>query len=263
MEEIIKTGFERLDRRTGGLKGSDLIILASRPAMGKSTFALNVATNVAKNGVPTVIFNLETSKEQIVNMILASEALVDSNKLRTEQLDDNDWMKIASASEILSKIPIYIDDTPGISIEEIQTKCRKLKMEKNIGLVVIDYLQLITLLNKMNESREQEVLEIGRNIKKLAIELDIPIIILSQVSKSVERRQNDKRPMISDLKESGAIEQNADIVMFIYREDYYNPDTTEKNIAEIIIAKNRYGELGVEKIAWLEEYRKFINLQNN
>lgn len=213
-----------------------------------------------KAGVPTVIFNLEMSKEQVVNRILASEAMVDSNKLRTGQLDDNDWMKLASASGILSETPIYIDDTPGISIMEIRTKCRKLKMERDIGLVVIDYLQLVTASGKKNASREQEISEISRSLKILAKELNVPVIALSQLSRSAEKRQDDKRPMLSDLRESGAIEQDADIVMFIYREDYYNPDTPEKNVAEIIFAKHRGGSTGTVKLSWLGNYTKFLDI---
>ena len=256
----ITTGFSGIDRMTSGLHDSDLLIIAARPAMGKSAFAINIATNAAKSGVPTVIFNLEMSKEQVVNRILSSEAMVDSNKLRTGQLDDTDWMKLASASGILSETPIYIDDTPGISIMEIRTKCRKLKMERDIGLVVIDYLQLITASGKKNASREQEISEISRSLKILAKELKIPVIALSQLSRSAEKRQEDKRPMLSDLRESGAIEQDADIVMFIYREDYYNSDTPEKNVAEIIFAKHRGGSTGTVKLSWLGNYTKFLDI---
>ena len=254
------TGFIGIDKMTSGLHNSDLLILAARPAMGKSAFAINIATNAAKSGVPTIIFNLEMSKEQVANRILASEAMVDSNKLRTGGLDDNDWMKLASASGILSEAPIYIDDTPGISIMEIRTKCRKLKLEKDIGLVVIDYLQLITASGKKNASREQEISEISRSLKILAKELNVPVIALSQLSRSAEKRQDDKRPMLSDLRESGAIEQDADIVMFIYREDYYNPDTPDKNIAEIIFAKHRGGSTGTVKLNWLGNYTKFLDI---
>ena len=256
----ITTGFSGIDRITSGLHNSDLLILAARPAMGKSAFAINIATNVAKSGVPVVIFNLEMSKEQVANRILASEAMVDSNKLRTGQLDDSDWMKIASTSGILSDTPIYIDDTPGISIMEIRTRCRKLKMEKNIGFVVIDYLQLISASGKKNASREQEISEISRSLKILAKELNIPVLALSQLSRSAEKRQDDKRPMLSDLRESGAIEQDADIVMFIYREDYYNQDTPEKNVAEIIFAKQRGGSTGTVKLKWLGNYTKFLDI---
>jgi len=256
----ITTGFIGIDRMTSGLHNSDLDIIAARPAMGKSAFAINIATNAAKSGVPVIIFNLEMSKEQVVNRILAAEAMVDSNKLRTGQLDDNDWMKLASASGILSEAPIYIDDTPGISIMEIRTKCRKLKMERNIGLVVIDYLQLVTASGKKNASREQEISEISRSLKILAKELNVPVIALSQLSRSAEKRQDDKRPMLSDLRESGAIEQDADIVMFIYREDYYNKETPEKNVAEIIFAKHRGGSTGTVKLSWLGNYTKFLDI---
>ena len=256
----ITTGFVGVDRMTSGLHNSDLLILAARPAMGKSAFAINIATNAAKAGVPAVIFNLEMSKEQVVNRILASEAMVDSNKLRTGQLDDNDWMKLASASGILSEAPIYIDDTPGISIMEIRTKCRKLKMEKDIGLVVIDYLQLITGSGEKNVSHGQEISEISIFLKNLAKELNVPVIVLSQLSRSTEKRQDDKRPLLSDFGESGVIVQDADIVMFIYREDYYNPDTPEKNIAEIIFAKHRGGSTGTVKLSWLGTYTKFLDI---
>lgn len=258
----ITTGFIEMDKMTSGLHNSDLLILAARPAMGKSAFAINIATNAAvKANVPVAIFNLEMSKEQVVNRILCSEAMVDSNKLRTGQLDDEDWMKLASTSGILSEAPIYIDDTPGISIMEIRAKCRKLKMEKGIGLIVIDYLQLITASNtKKNGSREQEISEISRSLKILAKELDVPVIALSQLSRSAEKRQDDKRPMLSDLRESGAIEQDADIVMFIYRDDYYNPDSPNRNVAEIIFAKHRGGSTGTVNLRWLGSYTKFLDL---
>ena len=255
----ITTGFIGLDKMTSGLHNSDLLILAARPAMGKSALAVNIATNVAKSGVPVVIFNLEMSKEQVVNRILASEALIDNNKIRNGQLDDGDWMKIASTSGILSDTPIYIDDTPGISIMEIRTKCRKLKMEKDIGLVVIDYLQLVAASGKKNASREQEISEISRSLKILAKELNVPVIALSQLSRSAEKRQEEKRPMLSDLRESGAIEQDADIVMFIYRDDYYNKESESKNIAEIIFAKHRGGSTGTVKLKWLGNYTKFLD----
>ena len=255
----ITTGFIGLDKMTSGLHNSDLLILAARPAMGKSALAVNIATNVAKSGDPVVIFNLEMSKEQVVNRILASEALIDNNKIRNGQLDDGDWMKIASTSGILSDTPIYIDDTPGISIMEIRTKCRKLKMEKDIGLVVIDYLQLVAASGKKNASREQEISEISRSLKILAKELNVPVIALSQLSRSAEKRQEEKRPMLSDLRESGAIEQDADIVMFIYRDDYYNKESESKNIAEIIFAKHRGGSTGTVKLKWLGNYTKFLD----
>ena len=255
------TGFKDYDLKTSGLHDSDLIIVAARPAMGKSAFAINIATNVAvqaKKGV--AIFNLEMSKEQVGNRILCCEALVDSNKVRTGQLEDDDWVKLASTLTRLSEAPIYIDDTAGISIMEIRAKCRKLKIEKDIGLVVIDYLQLIQGSGKKNASREQEISEISRSLKILAKELDIPVIALSQLSRSVEKR-DDKRPMLSDLRESGAIEQDADIVIFLYRDDYYNEDSEKKNIAEVILAKRRGGSTGTVDLAWLASYTKFANLE--
>ncbi len=256
----LTTGFIDLDLMTAGLHESDLIIVAARPAMGKSAFAINLATNAAmKANKPAVIFNLEMSKEQVANRILCSEALVDSNKVRTGKLDDEDWMKIATATSRLSEAPIYIEDTPGITVMEIRAKCRKLKIEQDIGLVVIDYLQLVQGSNKKNSSREQEISEISRSLKILAKELQVPVIALSQLSRSAEKR-DDKRPMLSDLRESGAIEQDADIVFFLYRDDYYNPDSEEKNVAEVIIAKHRGGSTGTVKLSWLPNYTKFGNL---
>lgn len=258
----ISTGFVDIDRKTSGLHNSDLIILAARPAMGKSAFAINIATNIAlKSKVPVAIFNLEMSKEQVVSRIVASEALIDGEKLRTGKLDENDWTKFATTSGILSEAPIYIDDTPGATIVDIRTKCRKLKMEKNIGFIVVDYLQLITGSNqRRNGSREQEISEISRSLKIIAKELDVPVLALSQLSRSVEKRQDDKKPMLSDLRESGSIEQDADIVMFIHREDYYNQETENKNIAEIIFAKHRGGSTGSVRLKWLGEYTRFFDL---
>ena len=256
----ITTGFIDLDNKTAGLHNSDLIIIAARPAMGKSAFAINIATNAAvKANVPVVIFNLEMSKQQVGNRILCSEAMVDSNKIRTGQIEDEDWMKLATTLGELSEAPIYIDDTPGISIMEIRAKCRKLKIEKNIGLIVIDYLQLIQGTGKKNASREQEISEISRSLKILAKELDVPVIALSQLSRTAEKR-DDKRPMLSDLRESGAIEQDADIVMFLYRDDYYNEDTEKKNVAEVILAKHRGGSTGTVELAWMPSFTKFANL---
>lgn len=257
----VSTGFYDLDNITAGLHNSDLLIVAARPAMGKSAFAINLAANAAiMSKVPVVIFNLEMSKEQVGNRILCSEALVDSNKIRTGQLDDEDWMKLAQTLGKMSDAPIYIDDTPGISAMEIRAKCRKLKIEKNIGLIVIDYLQLISGSGKKNTSREQEISEISRSLKILAKELNVPVIALSQLSRTAEKR-DDKRPMLSDLRESGAIEQDADIVMFLYRDDYYNPDSEKKNVAEVILAKHRGGSTGTVELAWLPSYTKFANLE--
>lgn len=254
------TGFIDFDNITSGLHDSDLIIVAARPAMGKSAFAINLAANVAlQAGKGVAIFNLEMSKEQVGNRILCSEAMVDSNKVRTGLLEDDDWVKLASTLSRLSEAPIYIDDTAGISIMEIRAKCRKLKLEKDIGLVVIDYLQLIQGSGTKNSSREQEISEISRSLKILAKELNIPVIALSQLSRSVEKR-DDKRPMLSDLRESGAIEQDADIVIFLYRDDYYNQDSEKKNVAEVILAKHRGGSTGTVDMAWLPSYTKFANL---
>ena len=257
----VPSGFTELDYKTAGFHGSDLVLIAARPAMGKSAFALNIATNAAvRANVPVVIFSLEMSKEQMVNRILCSEAMVDSNKVRTGKLEEDDWTKLAGSIGPLSDAEIYIDDTPGISVMEIRAKCRKLKLEKNIGMVVIDYLQLVQGSNRRNGSREQEISEISRSLKILAKELNVPVIALSQLSRAVEQRP-DHRPMLSDLRESGAIEQDADIVIFLYRDDYYNPDSEKKDIAEVIIAKHRGGSLGTVDLLWLGSYTKFVNLE--
>ena len=255
----VPSGFIELDYKTAGFHGSDLVLIAARPAMGKSAFALNIATNAAvRANVPVVIFSLEMSKEQMVNRILCSEAMVDSNKVRTGKLEEDDWTKLAGSIGPLSDSEIYIDDTPGISVSEIRAKCRKLKLEKNIGMVLIDYLQLVQGSNKRNGSREQEISEISRSLKILAKELNVPVIALSQLSRAVEQRP-DHRPMLSDLRESGAIEQDADIVMFLYRDDYYNKESEKKDIAEVIIAKHRGGSLGTVELLWLGSYTKFVN----
>ena len=257
----VPTGFVDLDYRTSGLHNSDLILVAARPAMGKSAFALNIATNAAVRAkVPVAIFSLEMSKEQMTNRILCSEAMVDSAKVRTGKIDDDEWAKLAATSGELSEAGIYIDDTPGISIMEIRAKCRKMKLEKNIGLVVIDYLQLVQGSNKKGGSREQEIAEISRSLKILAKEIDVPVIALSQLSRAPEQRI-DHRPMLSDLRESGSIEQDADIVMFLYRDNYYNEDTEKKNIAEVIIAKHRSGATGTVELLWLANYTKFANIE--
>lgn len=257
----VPTGFADLDDKTAGLHGSDLILIAARPAMGKTAFALNIAAHAAiRENTPVAIFNLEMSKDQLVNRILCIEAMVDSNKIMTGKLEEDDWSKLAGVVGPISDSGIYIDDTPGISIMEIRTKCRKLKMEKNIGLIVIDYIQLIQgSNNKKNGSREQEIAEISRSLKILAKELNVPVIALSQLSRAVEQRP-DHRPMLSDLRESGSIEQDADIVMFLYRDDYYNPDSEEKDISEVIIAKHRAGSTGTVKLLWMGNYTKFVNL---
>ena len=257
----VPTGFADLDYKTAGLHNSDLILVAARPAMGKSAFALNIASYAAvKANVPVAIFSLEMSKEQMGNRILCSEAMVDSNKVRTGKIEDEDWAKLAMASGELSESQIFIDDTPGISIMEIRAKCRKMKLEKNIGLVVIDYLQLVQGSSKKGGSREQEISEISRSLKILAKEINVPVIALSQLSRAPEQRP-DHRPMLSDLRESEAIEQDADIVMFLYRDDYYNEDSEKKNIAEVIIAKHRAGSTGTVELLWLGNYTKFANIE--
>jgi len=256
----IPTGFTDLDMKTAGLQNSDLILVAARPAMGKSAFALNIAQYAAVHSqIPVAIFNLEMSKEQLVNRLLCSEVMIDSQKMRTGKLDDEDWQKMARAIGPLSEAPIYIDDTPGCTVTEIRAKCRRLKLEKGLGLVVIDYLQLMQGRGK-SESRQQEISEISRSLKLLAKELNVPIIALSQLSRAPEAR-TDHRPILSDLRESGAIEQDADIVMFLYRDDYYNPDSDKKNIAEVIIAKHRSGSTGTVELRWMGEYTKFANLE--
>lgn len=256
----VPTGFRDLDYKLAGLHNSELILIAARPAMGKSAFALNIAANAAiRSNIPVVVFSLEMAKEQMGNRILASEAMVDSSKIQTGKLEDDDWSKLAAATGELSEAPIYIDDTPGISIMEIRAKCRKLKLEKNIGLVIIDYLQLITPAGRKGGSREQEIAEISRSLKILAKEINVPVVALSQLSRAVEQRP-DHKPMLSDLRESGSIEQDADIVMFLHREEYYNPETIEKkNITDVIVAKNRSGSIGSEELVWLASFTKFAN----
>lgn len=255
----IESGFIDLDAKISGLNPSDLLIIAARPAMGKSAFVLNIANFVAMHmKTPVMVFSLEMSKEQMVNRILSSEAEIDSMKLKNANLDSEDWLKLGTASGKLSEIPLYIDDTPGLSAPELRAKCRKAKLERNIGLVIIDYLQLMESKTK-SPSRQQEISEISRSLKILAKELQVPVIALSQLSRASEQR-TDHRPMLSDLRESGAIEQDADIVMFLHREDYYDPNTEKKNVAEVIIAKNRNGSTGTVELAWLGQYTKFANL---
>ncbi len=255
----LETGFIDLDNQISGLNKSDLLIVAARPAMGKSAFVLNIATFVAKHlKVPVMIFSLEMSKEQLVSRILCSESEIDSKKIKNADLTSEDWLKLGNTSGELSNIPLYIDDTPGLSSAELRAKCRKAKLEKNIGLVIIDYLQLMESKTK-GSSRQQEITEISRSLKILAKELSIPVIALSQLSRATESRI-DHRPMLSDLRESGAIEQDADIVMFLHREDYYNPSSEKGNIAEVIVAKNRSGATGTIELAWIGEYTRFANL---
>lgn len=258
----VPTGFTDLDMKTAGLQNSDLVLIAARPGMGKTALALNIAQYAAvQKHVPVALFNLEMSKDQLVNRMLCSEVMVDSHRMRTGRLDDEDWKKIARALGPLSEAPIYIDDTPGVTVMDIRAKCRRLKLEKKLGLVVIDYLQLMRGREKA-ESRQQEVSEISRSLKILAKELSVPVLTMSQLSRGPESR-SDHRPMLSDLRESGAIEQDADIVMFLYRDDYYNPDSEKKNRAEIIIAKHRNGSTGTIYLKWFDKYTKFANLERD
>ena len=260
----IPTGFIDIDRRMGGLKGSELIILAARPGMGKSAFALNIATHVAKKEkVPVLIFNLEMGKDQLTDRIICSECFIDSKRYRDGKLEDAEWEKLAHGIGELSEANIFIDDNSSITISEIRSRCRKMQMEENIGLIIIDYLQLITP-SQGKGSREQEVAEISRTLKLIAKELNIPIIALSQLSRSNEKRTGkERRPMLSDLRDSGSIEQDADIVLFIHREDYYEITEENRNKAEINFAKYRAGETGIEELLWLGKYTKFENLSRH
>ena len=256
----IPTGFLDLDYKTSGLQPSDLILVAARPSMGKTAFVLNIAQHVAfKENKSVAIFSLEMSKEQLVNRLFSLESQVDAQLLRTGNLKDSDWEKLIEGAGIIGKSNLIIDDTPGISISELRSKCRKYKLEKGLDIIIIDYLQLMTgRVGERSESRQQEISEISRSLKGLARELNVPVIALSQLSRAVEQRP-DHRPMMSDLRESGAIEQDADVVMFIYRDDYYNKDTEMKNVAEIIIAKQRNGPIGTVNLTWLPNYTKFAN----
>jgi len=254
----VPTGFPELDAKTSGLQKGDMILIAARPSMGKTTFALNLAENAALRGGKSVaIFSLEMPKAQLSYKLLCSEANVDMLKLRTGNLDDKDWENIARASGPLAAAKIFIDDTAGVTVMEMRSKCRRLKMEHGIDLIVIDYLQLMSGSN--SESRQQEVSEISRSIKAIAKEMECPVIALSQLSRAVEQRA-DHRPMLSDLRESGSIEQDADVVMFLYRDEYYNKETEDKNVAECIIAKQRNGPTGTVKLAWLGQFSKFGRL---
>ncbi len=256
----IATGFYDLDYKMAGLQPSDLILIAARPSMGKTAFVLNIAEYVAvKSKITTAIFSLEMSKNQLVNRILAMNSKVDSQSIRSGDLSDDDWAKLMESARVVGESGLIIDDTPGISITELRSKCRKFKLEHNLGLVIIDYLQLMTG-GKKAESRQQEVSDISRSLKALAREINCPVIALSQLSRAVEQRP-DKRPMLSDLRESGAIEQDADVIMFIYRDDYYNRDSEEKGVSEIIIGKQRNGPTGTVKLAWLSQFTKFANLE--
>lgn len=261
----ILTGFSNIDRRMGGLKGSELIILAARPGMGKSAFALNIATNVAKKEkIPVLIFNLEMGENQLTDRIICSDCLINSKRYSDGKLTPEEYQKLAVGISWLSKAKIFIDDNASVTMSDIRARCRKMIIDEHIGLVIIDYLQLITPTNE-KESKVNQIGEISRSLKVLAKELKIPIIALSQLSRENEKRKgNDKRPVLSDLRDSGAIEQDADIVIFIHRDDYYDVDKKQiSNIAEINIAKFRGGEPGIEKVAWLGEYTKFMDLQKS
>ena len=256
----IPTGFIDLDYKTAGFQPSDLILVAARPSMGKTALVLNIAQHMAfREDVTVAVFSLEMSKEQLVNRLLSLESRVDSQSIRTGNLTDEDWSKLIEGAGVIGKSHLIIDDTPGISVTELRSKCRKFKMEHNLGIIIIDYLQLMTG-SKRSESRQQEISDISRSLKAVARELNVPVVALSQLSRAVEQRP-DHRPMLSDLRESGAIEQDADVVMFIYRDDYYNKDTAKPNVAEIIIAKQRNGAIGTIELAWLPQYTKFANMK--
>lgn len=257
----LSTGLIDLDRKINGLNRSDLLLIAARPAMGKTSFALNIALNVAKKyGQTVAFFSLEMSREQLATRLLSAEALVENNRLKTGMLRETDWEKIAGAASVLNRVNIRIDDNPMLSVADMNAKCRRLE---NLGLVVIDYLQLMTSAGKGGggESRQQVVSDMSRMLKIMAKELNVPVICLSQLSRANEKR-DDKRPMLSDLRESGAIEQDADIVLFLYRDDYYHEDTEKHNIAECIVAKNRHGETGKVELRWMPEYTQFSTLDN-
>ncbi len=256
----ISTGFVDLDQKTAGLHPSDLVIVGARPAMGKTAFGLNLVQNAAvKGGKTCAVFNLEMSKKQIVNRMLACEAGVSMEHIRSGNMTDQDWEKLVEALGPLSEAPIYIDDTGGITFAEVRSKCRKLKIEHGLDLVMIDYLQLMSGSGRAGDNRQQEISEISRGLKMMARELDVPVIALSQLSRTLESRA-DHRPMMSDLRESGAIEQDADVIIFLYRDEYYHPDSEDKNIAEIIIGKQRNGPVGTVKLRYDGEYTRFSNL---
>ena len=257
----IPTGFIDLDYRTAGLQPSDLILIAARPSMGKTAFVLNIAQYVAfHEDLCTAVFSLEMSKEQLVNRLFSLEARVDAQALRTGNLSDTDWEKLIEGAGVIGNSKLIIDDTPGITVSELRSKCRKFKLEHDVKLVIIDYLQLMSGSGRGSDSRQQEISEISRSLKALARELNVPVVALSQLSRAVEQRP-EHRPMLSDLRESGAIEQDADVVMFIYRDDYYNKNSELKGISEIMIAKQRNGPIGTVNLAWLPEYTKFANLE--
>lgn len=256
----ITTGYDDLDRMTSGLQRSDLVLLAARPSMGKTALALNIAMNAVKTGVSVALFSLEMSKEQYVQRIISMESMVESNKLRTGNLNDDDWDRLLSVMSIISNYQVYIDDTASITLFEMMSKCRRLKMEKGLDLIIVDYLQLMSGGGK-NESRQQEISDISRGLKAMARELDCPVMALSQLSRAPELR-TDHRPIMSDLRESGAIEQDADVVMMLYRDEYYHKEESDKKgITEVIITKQRNGPVGTVELAWISQYTKFGNIQ--
>jgi len=254
----VSTGFADLDEKLSGLQRSDLVLVAARPSMGKSSFMMNIVQYAAvRDKVTTAIFSLEMSKEQLTQRLLCSEALIDAHRLRIGDINEDEWVKLARSMGPLAEAPIFIDDTPAISITEMRAKCRRLKLEHNLGLIVIDYLQLMQGKGS-TESRQQEISEISRSLKALAREINVPVVALSQLSRAPEMRA-DHRPILSDLRESGAIEQDADVVMFLYRDEYYHPDSEKKNIGEVIIAKQRNGPTGTVELVWLGQFTKFVN----
>lgn len=256
----LSTGFEQIDEKTSGLQRSDLILVAARPSMGKTSLAINICQNAALAGKNIAIFSLEMAKEQLVQRMLSTEALIKVGDVRDGNLTDDDWISLSKASASLAQAKVYIDDTPGINLMEMRAKARRLKMEHGIDLIMIDYLQLMSS-TEGGESRQQEISAISRGLKGLAREMDCPLMALSQLSRAPEQRA-DHRPILSDLRDSGAIEQDADIVMFLYRDEYYNKETEDKGIGELIIAKQRNGETGTIKLAWLGEYTKFATISH-
>ncbi|MGP1570169.1 MAG: replicative DNA helicase [Eubacteriales bacterium] len=256
----VPSGFTDLDAKTAGFQKSNLIVVAARPAMGKTAFALNIAENVGKSGKTVLIFSLEMSKNELGQRLISMESHVEMETLKKGTLTTEDWQNMSIGVDVLNKTNIFIDDTPGISVFEMKNKCRRLKMERGLDLVVIDYLQLMNATGK-HDSRQQEISMLSRMLKLLAREIDCPVVLLSQLSRAPEQR-GDKRPMLSDLRESGAIEQDADIVIFLYRDDYYNEDSEEKGVTEVIIGKHRSGPTGVVKLAWIGKCTRFVNMDN-
>lgn len=254
----VPTGFTDLDYKTAGLQPSDLVLVAARPSMGKTAFVLNIAEHLAfRKNIGVAIFSLEMSKEQLVNRLFAQESRIDSQSIRTGKLSDSDWEKLIESANVIGNSKLVIDDTPSIGVAEMRSKCRKFKLENDIQLIIIDYMQLMSG-NRKSDNRQQEISDISRALKGLARELNVPIIALSQLNRALEQRQ-DRRPMLSDLRDSGAIEQDADVVMFLYRDEYYHPDSEEKGIAEVIIAKQRNGPVGTVRLVWQADLTKFVN----